>query len=45
VVLGLDEVWATFGAKNGDPDPLRFLTRVCVRLGAHCEAALPVESR
>lgn len=28
VVLGLDEAWATFREKNGDPDALRFLTRI-----------------
>lgn len=28
VVLGLDDAWATFGEKNGDPDCLRFLGRI-----------------
>jgi putative restriction endonuclease len=27
-VLGLQEAWDTFGEKNGDPDPLRFLDRI-----------------
>jgi putative restriction endonuclease len=27
-VLSLDEAWQTFGEKNGDPDPLRFLGRI-----------------
>jgi putative restriction endonuclease len=27
-VLGLDEAWATFREKNGDPNALRFLTRI-----------------